>query len=47
MIEQAKKVLRIEADAIAALIDRIDERFEQAVTDDPELQRPCRRNRHG
>src|SRR5512146_2767738 len=31
MKEQAKKVLRIEADAVAALIDRIDERFEQAV----------------
>ena len=31
MIEQAKKVLRIEADAIAALIDRVDHRFEQAV----------------
>jgi arabinose-5-phosphate isomerase len=31
MINQAKRVLRIEADAIAALIDRIDERFEQAV----------------
>ena len=29
--EQAKRVLRIEADAIAALIERIDERFEQAV----------------
>jgi len=31
MINQAKRVLRIEADAVAALIDRIDERFEQAV----------------
>ncbi len=31
MIEQAKKVLRIEAEAIAALIDRVDERFERAV----------------
>jgi len=31
MKEQAKRVLRIEADAVAALIDRIDERFEQAV----------------
>jgi len=31
MIEQAKRVLRIEADAIAALIDRIDDRFERAV----------------
>jgi arabinose-5-phosphate isomerase len=31
MIEQAKRVLRVEADAVAALIDRIDERFEQAV----------------
>lgn len=31
MIDQAKKVLRIEAEAIAALINRIDERFEQAV----------------
>jgi arabinose-5-phosphate isomerase len=31
MIERAKKVLRIEAEATAALIDRIDERFEQAV----------------
>jgi len=30
-IEQAKRVLRIEADAVAALIDRIDETFEQAV----------------
>jgi arabinose-5-phosphate isomerase len=29
--EQAKKVLRIEAEAVAALIDRIDERFVQAV----------------
>jgi len=32
MKEQAKRVLRIEADAVAALIDRVDERFEQAVT---------------
>lgn len=32
MKEQAKRVLKIEADAIAALIDRIDERFEQAVS---------------
>ena len=31
MIEQAKKVLKIEAEAIAALIDRVDGRFEQAV----------------
>jgi len=31
MKEQAKRVLRIEAEAVAALIDRIDERFEQAV----------------
>ncbi len=31
MKEQAKRVLKIEADAVAALIDRIDERFEQAV----------------
>lgn len=31
MIEQAKKVLRIEAEAVAALIDRVDERFVQAV----------------
>jgi len=30
-IEQAKRVLRIEADAVAALIDRIDATFEQAV----------------
>ncbi len=29
--EQAKRVLRIEADAIIALIGRIDEKFEQAV----------------
>ena len=29
--EQAKRVLKIEADAVARLIDRIDERFEQAV----------------
>lgn len=31
IIEHAKKVLKIEADAIAALIDRIDETFEKAV----------------
>lgn len=31
MIKQAKKVLRIEADAVAELIDRIDGRFEEAV----------------
>jgi len=31
MIEQAKRVLRIEADAVAALVDRVDERFVQAV----------------
>jgi arabinose-5-phosphate isomerase len=31
MIARAKKVLRIEAEAIAALIDRIDGRFEKAV----------------
>jgi arabinose-5-phosphate isomerase len=31
MKDQAKRVLKIEADAVAALIDRIDERFEQAV----------------
>jgi arabinose-5-phosphate isomerase len=31
MIERAKKVLRIEAEAIDALIVRIDERFEEAV----------------
>jgi arabinose-5-phosphate isomerase len=30
-IEQAKRVLRIEADAVAALIDRIDASFERAV----------------
>ena len=30
-IESAKKVLRIEADAVASLIDRIDENFERAV----------------
>ncbi len=30
-IEQAKRVLKIEADAVAGLIDRIDERFERAV----------------
>ncbi len=31
MKEKAKRVLRIEANAIEALIDRLDERFEQAV----------------
>ena len=31
MKEQAKRVLKIEADAVAALIGRIDDRFEQAV----------------
>ncbi len=31
MINQAKKVLRIESEAVAALIDRVDERFVQAV----------------
>lgn len=31
MKDQARRVLKIEADAVAALIDRIDERFEQAV----------------
>ncbi len=31
MIERAKKVLRIEAEAVAALIEHIDGRFEQAV----------------
>jgi len=31
MKEQARKVLRIEADAVAALIERIDDRFEEAV----------------
>jgi len=31
MIKQAKNVLRIEAEAIAALIDRVDERFVKAV----------------
>lgn len=30
-IEQAKKVLRIEADAVARLIDRLDDNFERAV----------------
>ncbi len=30
-IERAKKVLRIEADAISELINRVDERFDQAV----------------
>ncbi len=31
MKEQAKRVLKIEADAVAALIDRVDERFVEAV----------------
>jgi arabinose-5-phosphate isomerase len=31
MIERAKKVLRIEAEAVATLIDRVDARFVQAV----------------
>lgn len=31
MLEKAKQVLRIEAEAILALADRIDQRFEQAV----------------
>src|SRR5512135_778713 len=31
MKDQAKRVLKIEADAVAALIERIDERFERAV----------------
>ena len=31
MKEQAKRVLKIEAEAVAALINRIDERFEKAV----------------
>lgn len=31
MIEKAKQVLRIEAEAVLALVDRIDSRFEQAV----------------
>jgi len=31
MKDQAKRVIRIEAEAVAALIDRIDERFERAV----------------
>jgi arabinose-5-phosphate isomerase len=30
-IERAKRVLKIEADAVAALINRVDERFEEAV----------------
>ncbi len=30
-IEQAKKVLRIEADAVSRLIDRVDDRFDRAV----------------
>jgi arabinose-5-phosphate isomerase len=31
MKEQAKRVLKIEADAVAALVNRIDEKFEKAV----------------
>ncbi len=31
MIKQAKRVLKIEAEAVAALIDRLDKNFEQAV----------------
>ena len=31
MKEQAKRVLKIEAEAVAALVNRIDERFEKAV----------------
>ncbi len=31
MIKQAKRVLKIEAEAVAALIDRVDKNFEQAV----------------
>ncbi len=31
MKEQARRVLKIESEAVAALIDRIDDRFEQAV----------------
>ena len=31
MLEKAKQVLRIEAEAILALADRIDGQFEQAV----------------
>jgi arabinose-5-phosphate isomerase len=31
MKDRAKRVLRIEADAVAALIDRVDEQFEQAI----------------
>ncbi len=31
VIERAKEVLRIESEALAALVDRIDERFSQAV----------------
>ena len=30
-LDTAKRVLRIEAEAIAGLIDRLDARFEQAV----------------
>jgi len=30
-LETAKRVLRIESEAIAGLIDRLDARFEQAV----------------
>jgi arabinose-5-phosphate isomerase len=31
IIEQAKDILKIEADAVRALIDRIDESFSEAV----------------
>ncbi|HSQ78183.1 MAG TPA: hypothetical protein VLN91_04760, partial [Nitrospirota bacterium] len=31
MKERAKRVLKIEADAVAALVNRIDEQFEKAV----------------
>lgn len=31
VIERAKEVLRIESEAVAALVDRVDERFSQAV----------------
>lgn len=31
VIERAKEVIRIESEAVAALLDRIDERFSQAV----------------
>jgi len=30
-LETAKRVLRVEAEAIASLIDRLDARFEKAV----------------